>query len=37
LARREKDREELELDSCFKSLKDKAEGVNDDDIESLAS
>ena len=37
LARREKDREELELDSCFKQLASKAEGVDNDDIESMAS
>ena len=37
LAQREKDREELELDATFKDLISKAQGVDNDDIESQAS
>ena len=37
LAQREKDREELELDATFKELLSKAQGVDNDDIESIAS
>ena len=37
LERRDKDREELELDATFKELLSKAQGVDDDDIESVAS
>ena len=37
LAQREKDREELELDATFKELLSKAQGVDNDDIESVAS
>jgi hypothetical protein len=36
LDRREKDAEELELESCFSELRSKA-GANEDEIESLAS
>ena len=37
LAQREKDREELDMDATFKDLISKAKGVDDDDIESVAS
>ena len=37
LNRREKDRQELELETCFDELLGKASGVNADDIESVAS
>ena len=37
LARREKDREELDMDATFKELISKAKGVDNDDIESVAS
>ena len=36
LDRREKDAEELELESCFSELRSKA-GGNEDDIESMAN
>ena len=36
LERREKDREELELDSTFKSLLGKAQGVNSQQVENMA-
>ena len=37
LAQREKDREELDMDATFKDLISKAKGVDNDDIESVAS
>ena len=37
LASRDKDRQELELEQTFKDLMGKAEGVDNDEIESVAS
>ena len=37
LNRREKDRQELELETTFENLLKKAEGVDNEDIESVAN
>ena len=37
LNRREKDAEELELESCFSELRSKAAGGNEHEIESMAN